>query len=133
MNKLRILFLGALLAIGFASAFENLLNPAPVSALQAENIETFTGSINAETTVITGTASTNLRIRSMDIASSVSGIVVFRDGTAGAVVLETYIIANTPKTLTKLMGGTGLECTQNLLTAELAGATLTLTARTYDD
>jgi hypothetical protein len=129
----RLLALLAVFALALASTVSNYTHPQPVHALSSENIRTFTGSINAETTVITGATGDKLHIRSLEIATDTSGVVVFKDGTGGATVLNLYLIANTPRDITNLFGAGGVALSQNKLTATEAGATLTFTARTSDE
>jgi hypothetical protein len=131
MNKLLVLL--ALFALALASTVQSYARPEPVHALASENIRTFTGSVNAETTIITGATGHKLHLRTLEIATDTSGVVVMKDGTGGATVLNLYLIANTPRDLSNLFGAGGLSLTQNKLTATEAGATLTLTARTSDE
>jgi len=137
MNRLKnpfiALVLSLLLVVGIGRAVYEVQHPSrTASALSQQHVVTFSGSINAETTIISGATQTNLHVYSMEIASSVSGTVVLRNGTGGAVVANLYLIANTPRDITNVWGGNGLALTQNILTATLAGSTLTLTARSAD-
>jgi len=137
MNRLKnpfiALVLSFLLVVGIGRAVYEVQHPSrTASALSQQHVVTFGGSINTETTVITGATQTNLHVYSMEIASDTSGTVVFRNGTGGAIVARVYLIANTPRDVTNVWGGNGLALTQNVLTATLAGATLQLTARTND-
>lgn len=121
------------LTLGVFQVQKSFRNAAPVSALNTSSIKTFTGSINAETTIVTGTASKKLHIVSVDLNSSGAGIVVLKDGTGGTTVQNVYLAANTPRQLTDLYGSNGLALTQNILTATLAGATLTCTVRYWEE
>jgi hypothetical protein len=139
LNKIARMFaaimLVALASVAFVSAASNLHESmtAQAAPIGVESIKTFTGSVATETPVITGATGKKLHVRSMEIASSVGGVVVFKDGTAGTTVANIYLIANTPRDITNLFGAGGLGLSQNVLTATLAGSTLTLNARTSDE
>lgn len=130
---LAVIAVASLVAFTSVQMADSLRNPASVHALTAEKIRTFSGSISTEATVITGATGTALHIRSMDIESSGAGVVVFKDGTGGTTILNVYCAATTPRELTNVFGSNGLALTQNVLTATLSGATLTMTARTTDE
>jgi hypothetical protein len=139
LNKFARMFaailLVALASVAFVSIAANMRDSytAQAAPIGVESIKTFTGSITTEATVITGATGKKLHIRSMEIASSVAGVVVFKDGTGGTTVANVYLAANTPRDITNLFGGNGLALSQNVLTATLASSTLTMSARTSDE
>jgi hypothetical protein len=131
---LRFLVVWSAVALLLCS-LSSVRHAAPVHALQDQRIRTFSAAVTAETTVITGTANTDLRVLAMDIAATTtSSVWSFKDGTGGTTVFNLYLVGDAPQTVKTVFGPGGLALTTNVLTATPASsnATLTLTALTYD-
>lgn len=95
----------------------------------------FTGSISASNAAVTSdiASSDMLVVRSMQVASSQAGTLVFTDGASGVALLQIYVAANTPRLLsTADIGNSGIRCTRGneLYLNALASATVSVSMAT---
>lgn len=92
-----------------------------------ERAESVNDSITSGANVIAAVAAKRIRLKSALLHSDTAGVVVFRDGSGGTVLLSLYLKADKPTVIPlELLGGAGgIRCSTNTaLHATLSSATL---------
>ncbi len=120
-----IVALLCIFGIAFAAGFELAPKTAHAQVNPTGSFQTFSGSVNTETTVGQTAASTVMTLYCIDIASDTSGTVILKDGTGGTTIFNIPVQGGIPRTLGyDFFGSAGKRLTSRTLTATQSGATI---------